>query len=391
VILAQAAIEQLAAAAGPGDTTTAAAVAMAESGGDTNAVGDQGTSFGLWQIHLPAHPDVSQACAVDAACAARAAREISNGWSNFHPWTTFQNGAYQRYLGSSPPTTIGNVQQTQDLAGQSVVGARITSPWFPGTWEVTQGWGQTDYTGEPEGHGQAHWHAGVDIGLDCGTVISLPAGLSGTAKALDNPGGYGTALIVQLDSGVDVLLGHNRQRLVQDGQQLRAGDQLTVSNNTGNSTGCHLHFEVRPRNGRYGTDVDPSTLLLGGATAALLSSGSSDANPWNPLDPRSVLWEIQHAAQVAAVKAVDAGQVALGSVLVLSGLLVTGYGLRGKTAGQLGADARRAVTYRRPERPAAPEKPPVTGAERTRVRMNLQRRLSPEAAPRPRVGPGPAR
>lgn len=385
-------IAQYAAAAGPGDIGTAVAIALAESGGDTNAVGDQGTSFGLWQIHLPAHPDISQQCAVDPACAARAAYAISNGWSNFHAWSTFNSGAYQQFTGaagSSSVQTLSSVQTATSLQGQAVVGTMVTSPWFGGSWEVTQGWGQTDYSGEPEGHGYTHWHAGVDVGLDSGTILVLPAGLGGMAKAVDNPGGYGTALVVQLDSGEDVWLGHLRQRFVQDGQQLRAGDQLAATNSTGNSTGPHLHFEVRPRGGRYGTDVDPSQLLLAGAETQLLAA-SGPQNPYGPLDPRHALWAAeqgltQGATQLGKVL-LNGGQVALGSVLMLSGLLVTGYGLRGRTPGQLAADVRRTVSVRRRQpRSRARRQPQVSGAEATRVRPNLQPRepASRPSAPEP--------
>ncbi len=48
-------IRAVAAAAGFPDPNLAAAIAMAESGGNASAVGDWGTSFGLWQIHTPAH------------------------------------------------------------------------------------------------------------------------------------------------------------------------------------------------------------------------------------------------------------------------------------------------------------------------------------------------
>lgn len=40
-------------------------VATAESGLDPTKMGDQNTSAGLWQIHLPAHPDVSLTEALD--------------------------------------------------------------------------------------------------------------------------------------------------------------------------------------------------------------------------------------------------------------------------------------------------------------------------------------
>jgi soluble lytic murein transglycosylase-like protein len=78
----------------------AAAVAMAESGGNPNAVGDLylGGSYGLWQINSKAHPQYSVAMLFDPAYNARAAFEISKGGNDWSPWTTFRTGAYRQYL-----------------------------------------------------------------------------------------------------------------------------------------------------------------------------------------------------------------------------------------------------------------------------------------------------
>lgn len=76
----------------------AAAVAMAESGGNPNAVGDEGTSFGLWQFHMPAHPGSTVARAMDPLSAARWAYELSKGGLDWSAWTTYRTGAYKRYL-----------------------------------------------------------------------------------------------------------------------------------------------------------------------------------------------------------------------------------------------------------------------------------------------------
>ncbi|HXM54533.1 MAG TPA: peptidoglycan DD-metalloendopeptidase family protein [Candidatus Dormibacteraeota bacterium] len=372
----------LAQAAGTGgDPQVAAAIALAESGGDPTAVGvnsDQWRSRdrGLWQINDHWHPEVSDACAFDPGCSARAAYAISNGWTDFSAWATFQSGAYQRFM----PSTATAEQQPpagRSLYGQSVVGQMVTTPWFPGSWEVTQGWGPTDYDGEPEGHGYQHWHAGADVGVDCGTTITLPAGLSGTARALDNPGGYGTALIVLLNGyPVGVLLGHLRQRLVDDRQQVQGGTPLAISNSTGNSTGCHVHFEVRPQDSkqplgiaRYGNDIDPSQWLTSGqaGTSAELLSATQD---------QGLGAAIQRGAQTILAGA----EVLMGAGLVIAGLIATAYGMRGQSAEQLGRDVRRrtrALARPRPERRREPE-PDTTPAGETRIRPDLQRRPGPD-------------
>lgn len=87
----------------------AAAVALAESSGDPRNVGDGGTSYGLWQVHLPAHPQYSASQMQNPLENAKAAVQISGNGTNWHPWTTYNTGAYQQYLhgGSVQPVGIG--------------------------------------------------------------------------------------------------------------------------------------------------------------------------------------------------------------------------------------------------------------------------------------------
>lgn len=89
---------ELARATGFPDPNLAAAVAMAESSGSTSILGDNGTSVGLWQIHLPAHPEYSREAMQDPVQNAAAALKISGGGKNWAPWGAFTNGAYKRYL-----------------------------------------------------------------------------------------------------------------------------------------------------------------------------------------------------------------------------------------------------------------------------------------------------
>lgn len=102
--LKKATIVNLAKSVGFVDPNLAAAVAMAESGGIPNAEGDVGlgatgpTSFGLWQIHLPAHPEYTREEMVNPLRNAQAAYEISNGGHDFSPWSTYKSGAYKRHL-----------------------------------------------------------------------------------------------------------------------------------------------------------------------------------------------------------------------------------------------------------------------------------------------------
>ncbi len=104
--LSLAQLRDLARANGFPNPDLAAAVAMAESGGYAMAVGDVtlGFSIGLWQINLRAHPEYAATSLYDPTANARAAFKISNHGTNWKPWTTFNNGAYKKFMPSKPAT-----------------------------------------------------------------------------------------------------------------------------------------------------------------------------------------------------------------------------------------------------------------------------------------------
>lgn len=81
----------------------AVAVALAESGGDPDAVGQNPGSVdrGLWQINSYYHAEVSDAQAFDPSQAAIAAYRISNAGSDWSQWSTWQNGAARAQMGAA--------------------------------------------------------------------------------------------------------------------------------------------------------------------------------------------------------------------------------------------------------------------------------------------------
>lgn len=233
---------------------------------------------------------------------------------------------------------------SQALSSQPRVGTQISTPWFVGSAPITQDWGPTDYTGEPEGHGYAHWHAGLDVGLPCGTTLILPHGVAAVAEAFDNPGGYGTALKLHVGSTppIDIILGHLRQRLVDNGQQLMGGEQLAVSNNTGNSSGCHTHFEVRPKDGQYGSDIDPTGWLLNPNGEGITQPYTSPPGAGQPqtvqtgFGPTDAIGKaIMSFSEMLAAQA----QASLGLVLMAVGGFVILMGARGKGVAEAASTA----------------------------------------------------
>ena len=85
------------------DLVTATAVALAESSGNSGAVGDltitPGGSIGLWQVNLKYHPEYTRDQLLDPQTNANAAFAIYQAAGNaFTPWSTFKGGQYQAHL-----------------------------------------------------------------------------------------------------------------------------------------------------------------------------------------------------------------------------------------------------------------------------------------------------
>lgn len=86
-------------------------------------------------------------------------------------------------------------------------------------------------------------HTGMDIANAQGTNIYASA--SGTVKFTGWFGGYGNLVIVTHGNGVDTYYAHCNTILVSAGQQVSQGQLIAKMGNTGNSSGPHLHLEVR--------------------------------------------------------------------------------------------------------------------------------------------------
>ncbi len=94
-------------------------------------------------------------------------------------------------------------------------------------------------------------HEGIDIGVGFGTPIRAAA--AGTVIHAGWLGGYGNLVVVDHGGGLSTAYGHQQEIYVSSGQQVDQGTVLGEVGSTGNSTGPHLHFEVRVN----GSAVDP--------------------------------------------------------------------------------------------------------------------------------------
>lgn len=99
-------------------------------------------------------------------------------------------------------------------------------------------------------------HDGIDIANDIGT--SIRAARSGRVTYTGWSSGYGRVVIIEHDQGYVTLYGHLSESIVNSGDYVKTGQSIAYMGNTGNSTGPHLHFEVR----KNGTPINPYNVLL---------------------------------------------------------------------------------------------------------------------------------
>ncbi|TRV82124.1 M23 family metallopeptidase [Streptomyces sp. 130] len=114
-----------------------------------------------------------------------------------------------------------------------------------------------------DGSRWAHKHSGQDFAVPIGTKVE--AAHDGTVvKAGPNGAGdgpaYGNAIVIKHGNGTYSQYAHLSHIDVHIGQHVKKGEKIALSGNTGNSSGPHLHFEIRTTP-NYGSAVNPVNFL----------------------------------------------------------------------------------------------------------------------------------
>ncbi|MGW5421163.1 M23 family metallopeptidase [Streptomyces sp. NPDC003943] len=102
------------------------------------------------------------------------------------------------------------------------------------------------------------YHTGVDFIADTGTAVHAVG--PGTVYSAGWGGAYGNQIVIQHADGTFSQYGHLSSISVSAGQTVTGGQVIGLSGSTGNSTGPHLHFEMRT-GPDYGSDIDPLAAL----------------------------------------------------------------------------------------------------------------------------------
>ena len=153
-----------------------------------------------------------------------------------------------------------NVGQIAASAGHST---KYRFIWPEPKAQISQGFGPSQLALEPPYAGYAHFHTGIDLVEPFGSPVYAAddgvVALVGTSSQ-----GYGRYVVIAHSGGLDTLYGHLSTALVKVGQLVTQGQTIGLEGSTGNSTGPHLHFELRIKQ----QPIDPTPYLPPGAPSA---------------------------------------------------------------------------------------------------------------------------
>lgn len=139
---------------------------------------------------------------------------------------------YVSYTGPALPDNA-----TMDKYNLSVLG--ITQTVTPALGWVSSGFGWREHPVD----GGEKFHTGVDLAVNTGTDVLCFA--DGVVDYIGEDGSYGKYVQVDHGAGLTSLYAHCSALCVRAGQRVAAGERLAQSGETGNTTGPHLHFELK--------------------------------------------------------------------------------------------------------------------------------------------------
>ena len=157
-------------------------------------------------------------------------------------------------------TQSNNVGQIPASAGHST---KYRFIWPEPKAQISQPFGPSRLALEPPYGGYPHFHTGIDLVEPFGSpVLAADDGI--VALVGSSSSGYGRYVVIAHSGGLDTLYGHLSTAVVKVGQHVVQGQTIGLEGSTGNSTGPHLHFELRIKQ----QPIDPTPYLPPGAPSA---------------------------------------------------------------------------------------------------------------------------
>lgn len=172
-----------------------------------------------------------------AALARRAAREAA---------ASRARAATEAAAAAAAAARSASASSSSSSAGSSSSGGQPAAP--PASRDKAVGgggwtWPASGPVTSEFGYRWGRTHAGLDIGAPNGAPIWAAA--AGTVSYAASMSGYGNMILIDHGGGVVTAYAHQSAILVSPGTRVAAGQQIGRVGSTGNSTGPHLHFEVR--------------------------------------------------------------------------------------------------------------------------------------------------
>ena len=164
------------------------------------------------------------------------AAAMQSVWSQVQLWTQSNN--------------VGNITTS---AGHST---KYRFIWPEPQAQISQSFGPSTYWFEPPYGGYPHFHTGIDLVEPFGSpVYAADDGI--VALVGSSSSGYGNYVVIAHSGGLDTLYGHLSTAVVKVGQLVTQGQPIGLEGSSGNSTGAHLHFELRINQ----TPINPAPYL----------------------------------------------------------------------------------------------------------------------------------
>ncbi|MFH0520698.1 transglycosylase family protein [Streptomyces sp. M41] len=152
----------------------------------------------------------------------------------------------------SPPRKPSSQPETEKQEQAATTGRSLVAP-------------VSSAAGTPYRKAGASWskgyHTGVDFPVPTGTSVKSVG--AGRVVSAGWGGSFGYEVVIRHTDGRYSQYAHLSAISVKEGQSVGAGQRIGRSGSTGNSTGPHLHFEVRTGPG-FGADIDPVAYLRAG-------------------------------------------------------------------------------------------------------------------------------
>lgn len=162
-------------------------------------------------------------------------------------------------------------------------------------WSASCGWEWP--VGGSLSQGYHAGHDGVDFAVSVGTTLYAPTSGTISVAGPNDPGGYGTYIQLEADTGEQIQMGHLSDTWVGVGQHVEVGDEIGATGNTGSSTGPHLHLRIHS-----GGAVDPMAFL---SSVGACDTGSSIVPAAAPAPAPALEAAIESAPEPASAPVVE--------------------------------------------------------------------------------------